>query len=93
LAINNARVVLPKPGCPYKRVCSKGSFLKMEASMAILKEDLSCSWPINSFKETGRAKFRLLFLCSSGMIFESTSLSSFYEEKSHYHLCWKKLLP
>jgi len=50
LAIKKARVVFPKPGCPYKRICSKGSFLKIEASIAILKDDLSCSWPINSFK-------------------------------------------
>ena len=48
-----------------------------EASIAILKEDLSCSWPINSFKVRGRAKLRLLFLFSSGIIFESTILSSF----------------
>ena len=54
-AIKKARVVLPKPGCPYKRVCSKGSFLKIEASIAILKEDLSCSWPIKSFNLRGLA--------------------------------------
>ena len=66
----------------YKRVCSKGSFLKIEASMAILKEDLSCSWPINSLKVRGRAKFRLLFLFSSGIIFESTSLSSFLRREN-----------
>ena len=51
--------------------------------LAILKEDLSCSWPINSFKLRGRAKFKLLFVFSSGIFFESTILSSFLrKEKS-----------
>ena len=47
-----------------------------KTTLAILKEDLSCSWPINFWKLRGRAKLRLFFLFSSGMIFESTNLSS-----------------
>src|SRR6266850_6756671 len=68
-----ARVVLPRPGGPFKRTWSMGSPRFLAAATVISSRSLTLAWPVNSENRDGR---KVISKARSGLVRTSVILRS-----------------
>src|SRR3954469_20644074 len=63
-----ARVVLPSPGGPWSRTCSRGSLRALTAAMAMERRLMRSAWPTYSEMAVGRRAQLTCSSCGAGLV-------------------------